>query len=130
MVATTKKQSKKLLELGIDPSTADMYYGYDYISPIGGYEEDAQIIPQSEFNEHFVLFPEDIPSWSLSTLLKLMPIINGDTYKLYGTLDGGCICEHSCTSVMFQEENAIDAVFEMIVWLRENKHIYYDSNNN
>ena len=60
-----------------------------------------------------------IPAWSLDALLKLIPVVDGNTYRLYGTLDGGCVCEHPCTSVIFQEGSAIDAVFKMIVWLRE-----------
>lgn len=121
-ICTSIEQSKKLIELGIDVYTADMYYSFDY--NFKEYEEDAQIIPKSEFDEHFSLFPEDIPTWSLSALLKLIKPINENTYKIIGTLDGGAIISfEEVTSVMFQEDNLIDASFEMVCWLKENKKI-------
>lgn len=69
-MCTNVKQSKKLIELGIDVNTADMYYSFDY--NIEEYEEDAQIIPQSELGQHFSLFPEDIPAWSFTALLNVL----------------------------------------------------------
>ena len=42
-ICTSVEQSKKLIELGIDIKTADMYYSYDY--NIEEYDDDVQIIP-------------------------------------------------------------------------------------
>ena len=120
-ICTSLEQSKKLIELGIDVNTADMYYGYDYNSPIGGYEEDAQIIPQSEFNEHFVLFPEDIPVWSLTALLNLIQ----DNIKIEKTLfDQSDMFTHSIIGDAYEyhsheHKNLVDAAFEMVCWLLE-----------
>ena len=68
-------------------------------------------------------YPVLLPCWSLAALLKLIPIIDENSYQLVGTLDGGAICKHPCTCIMYQEKEPIDAVFNMIVWLKESKHI-------
>lgn len=62
-----------------------------------------------------------IPCWSLAALLGVIKPINENTYTIRGTLDGGAIISFDeITNVMYQEEEIIDAVFEMIVWLKEN----------
>lgn len=121
MIATTLEQSRKLIEIGIDPTTADMHYAFTVIGGNAFQEmiDKAAILLSGRENTRY----HYEPAWSLSALLGLMPIIDENTYKLYGTLDGGCICEHPSTSVIFQEGNAIDATFEMVVWLKENKYI-------
>ena len=66
----------------------------------------------------------DIPCWSLAALLNVIKPINENTYTIRGTLDGGAIISfNEATSVTFQEEEIIDAVFEMVVWLKENNKI-------
>lgn len=63
---------------------------------------------------------ETIPCWSLAALLGVIKPINENTYTIRGTLDGGAIISFDeITNVMYQEEEIIDAVFEMIVWLKE-----------
>jgi hypothetical protein len=112
-ICTSIEQSQKLLELGIDITTADMYYSYDY--NIKEYDDDTQIIPQSELGQHFSLFPEDIPAWSLSALLDLMPNVNGHYPEL-------CRGKQTGQYYMWIEDtfdtqtfnNPIDAAFEMI----------------
>lgn len=121
-ISTTIEQSKKFIELGIDINTADMHYstwtildGEYILSPNQG-ESIKEL--QEEYGNQI------IPAWSLTALLGLMPIVNENTYKMCGTLDGGAIVSHDeLTCVMYQEENPIDAVFEMIVWLKENNKI-------
>ena len=114
-ICTSLEQSKKLLELGIDITTADMYYSFDY--NIEEYEEDAQIIPQSELEQHFSLFPEDVPAWSLSALMELIPNWTMDkTDKINLTCNPYYHCE-----VCY--ENPIDACVEMVCWLKENGNI-------
>ena len=58
-ICTSLEQSKKLIELGIDKKTSDMFYwcGEDIIR-IGGHKS------QSDFF--------DIPAWSLTALLGVM----------------------------------------------------------
>ena len=74
---TTQSQSRELLEHGLDPSTADMIWTYDFMA--GGIT-CVNIISD-------LLKPEspDIPAWSLSQLLNMLPdmiVVNGITYNL------------------------------------------------
>lgn len=130
-ICTSLEQSQRLIELGINVNTIDMYYLYDY--NIDEYENDAQIIPQSEKGQHFSLFPEDIPAWSLSALLELMPKL----YDENDLNDGGCqpvLCkgfDNNMWHVVYRETiygtdwycEPIDAAFDMVCWLLENKKI-------
>lgn len=83
MISTNLEQSKKLLELGIDITSADMHYHYDL-----DFDELESIptITEEEPKEHFLLFPKDIPAWNLSALLGLMPfqiIENNQRFGFY-----------------------------------------------
>lgn len=136
-ICTSLEQSKKLIELGIDRTTADMYYSFDY--NINEYDEDAQIIPKSELGQHFSLFPEDIPAWSLTALLGLMPpylfeFERGIDLNIYRNLNGkGWHCSYMPNNIesmkkdKFKQitngDNPVDAAFEMICWLLENKKL-------
>lgn len=62
---TSIEQSKKLLELGLNPNTADMFYpkideGLYSVFPVIGYEIFKKQI-------------SDIPCWSLGALLDVLP---------------------------------------------------------
>lgn len=104
-ICTSIEQSQKLIDLGIDVSTADMCWQNNEF-PIGFNDDDA------------------IPAWSLSALLDIIEPVNNNTYTLKGTLDGGAMISFDeVTNVMFQEKEIIDAVFEMVVWLKENNKI-------
>lgn len=131
-ICTDVIQSKKLIELGIDVNTADMYYSFDY--NIEEYEEDAQIIPKSELGEHFSLFPEDIPAWSLSAMFSVLPKeieIDGQHYapclfpvKSKWLLKLWYNSNYTITSPKsIFSDNPVDAAFEMVVWLLENNKI-------
>ena len=64
------------------------------------------------------------PCWSLAALLSVIKPVNDNTYTLIGTLDGGAMISfEEVTNVAFQEKEIIDAVFEMLVWLKENEKI-------
>ena len=67
-ISTTPEQSWRLLALGVKPETADMYYWYEgnpYYCPYSLKVQD-KVMP-------YELREEDIPSWSLSRLLEMMP---------------------------------------------------------
>jgi hypothetical protein len=69
-------------------------------------------------------FVHFIPCWSLSALLSVIKPINENTYTIRGTLDGGAtISFDEITNVMFQEEEIIDAIFEMVCWLKKNRKL-------
>lgn len=140
-ICTSIEQSKKLIELGIDVNTADMCYYYDhnwsndYIEiPKVWNDEYEQFIPESE--------EDDIPAWSLSALLKLIPKhisrkdkihYDGQTFipsfkweisptAIYYT-DGNDIMDN--VSFGYGENNMelIDAMFKMVCWLKEHGEI-------
>lgn len=63
-VCTTIEQSKKLLELGLKPETADMYHS-TYISENRVYEVIATRY------DKLPLLSQDIPAWSLHRLMVI-----------------------------------------------------------
>lgn len=83
MIATNDKQSKKLIELGIPTSTADMWGYLDSQFPtVGSYEGvvaqfigDAAIKGRSITEDDLNL----VPVWSLSALLNILPENVGGT---------------------------------------------------
>lgn len=121
---TNLKQSKKLVELGIDLNIADMAYYRDYD---GDYDLGIKL---EDFDDN------DIPAWSLAALEGLMPfqIIennnrfgfyqvkgfnkHGETYRFgYKTNNDFILFETSWYN------DAIDAAVEMVVWLKENNKL-------
>lgn len=116
-IATTIEQSKRLIELGIDVNTADMYWWHtslrNYIEAMdnGDFDEEAG----------------DIRAWSLSALLGLMPRIEylKPMIDLGPKLDAEdvAIYYHSEESPYIVRDNPLDAAFEMVCWLLENKKI-------
>lgn len=117
-ICTTIEQSKKLIELGIDVDSADMMWIIDGINN--------PYIAVTDIN----VYLHDTPAWSLSMLLELIPSNDkADEYYVeteshsdyyivrYKNCWDGCI--HSEDS----EVSLLDAVFEMICWLKINKKI-------
>lgn len=137
VICTTIDQSKKLLELGVDVYTADMYWWSN------GESYYCEVMEDGDFYES----DGHIPAWSLSALLKLLPsefygeTIYGDTitYKVdfrkykftddvdlyqiaYGSIKFDVDGQHSFKDMVNtgQKEDPIDAAFQMICLLKEN----------
>ncbi len=112
-ICTSIEQSKKLLSLGLDPSTSDMYYCI-WRKPslfVGSYERANFINGDNKA----------VPAWSLAALLGMIPL-----YTLEQTTDGKVIAvseigQYSKCSEVW--DSPIDAAFEMICWLIEHGHI-------
>ena len=102
-ICTTIEQSKKLIELGIDRKTSDIYYWCGEELIVGGYKVQ---------NEDY-----DVPAWSLPALMDLLDDAAGlaKEYGLWYCYDNR---KSHCTK---HYETQIDAVFEMVCWLKENK---------
>ena len=113
-ICTDIYQSKKFIGLGIDVNTADMRW---------------------QNNEFQIGFNDDgIPAWSLSALLELIPKLYEEENNPY---DGGCqpnLCKgwdnnqwhivyRSSIYITEWYDDPIDAAFEMICWLLENKKL-------
>ena len=104
-IATTIEQSKRLIELGLNADTADMYYveyyGNTYLTSM-----------DKEFDKR-----TDTYAWSLSRLLELMPSATLDSSNdHYFRLR----CMEKFTE---WHDNAIDTAYEMMCYLLENKLI-------
>lgn len=102
-ICTSQEQSKKLVELGIDVNTADMYYDCNSYGIQGKPEVAIGTV-----------WSKDIPAWSLTALLKLIPkfslekdISNNAEYELH----------YNYNTVCYDEP--VDAAFEMICWLKK-----------
>lgn len=114
---TDLEQSKKLLELGIDANTADMEYMF--------HRNDGKIVAPSPFiKDGFENTGEDrvfdfTPCWSLEALISLLP----KRYCLE-TLDNGTyVCYNFLSQYEKFGKTPIDAVYSMIVFLKEEKII-------
>jgi hypothetical protein len=116
-ICTSIEQSKKLIKLGIDVSTADMYRWYS------GRRYYIESMDDDDFNEE-----SDIPAWSLTALIGLMP----ERIKIGEELSFCLASKKSSTGFSFDynlngstfvKDNPLDAAFEMVVWLKENKKI-------
>ena len=134
---TSISQSKKLLELGLSPETADMHYLFENFitQPIikieVGYNKDEE---EACLEDNFA--PEYIPCWSLGALLELMPhIIEDDNYTneitpLLYPMQGKWFCVYNELDKdgysPYAEEKGItpiEAAYSMVVWLLENGFI-------
>ena len=116
---TSIEQSKKLLNLGLDPSTADMYY-IQMMDEDGCYDE-AHIWVAETAEEKLQCEAYKTPAWSLIALLEMIPL-----YTLEQTTDGKVIVvseigQYSKCSEAW--DCPIDAAFEMVCWLKEQRYI-------
>ncbi len=142
-IATTKGQSARLLQCGVDPETADMHW-YGAIVPRGG-SLTSPPEPSEEwdlFNTPYVFMPEEMqkaklmedyneitPAWSLSALLGLVPktLPNGFEFNIE--------FDHSDTSEpwwityaderywqCFSDKSPIEACVKAIEWLAANNY--------
>ena len=120
-ICTSLEQSQKLLELGIDVYTADMFYT---IIDQGLYLEVKQGIEPSK---------DDIPCWSLAALSEfILPYIaddDGNNYKFYLSKDDidRWIAYYKSDDVSIyiceESDNMIDVILEMVCWLKKEEYI-------
>ena len=129
-ICTSIEQSQKLIELGIDICTADMLWTYDFtVNAINGLNVISEQLKPEE---------KDIPAWSLTALLKLMPpylfeFERGIDLNIYPNLNGkGWHCSYMPNNIedmkkdKFRQitngDNTVDAAFDMVCWLlKENR---------
>ena len=145
-ICTSIEQSRKLLELGLDPNTADMYY--------------QKILPKSDkiehnpkvgnpldclewYNKGYTAFGKEplkleehcIPAWSLSAIIELIPeYITLDVYPyshdepmVYSLQINKNEIEYfnniTELSITKLGKSLLDASFNMMLWLIENYYI-------
>lgn len=111
-ICTSIEQSKKLIELGIDVYTADMFWKN------GVSDKYIQCFTPFVSCGTNMDYDYDIPAWSLSALLGLIPPGN---ILLRDALSGKYKCINTVDSDYY--DNPLDSAFEMICWLKENKKL-------
>lgn len=134
-ICTSIEQSQKLIELGIDVNTADMYYSD---VPVREWVDKtdvskgtlvvfkSQIFAIENLREHKI-GEGDIYAWSLSALLGVLPLEidthkQTDGYKIYYYVE--LYMKRNGKEIYLsteRHENLIDACYEMILKLHEQK---------
>lgn len=134
---TSVEQSKKLIELGLDPESADMCYHFPDIQE----HNYALCLPWEKV--HLTEKENSLPCWSVGALFDLFPIFTEPTafsckvsvptihhlsneYEIIyeGDYEFPMIISDNIASVVsFKRGNLIDACYEMVVWLLENGYI-------
>lgn len=108
--ATTIEQSRKLLELGLDPKSADFAW-------VG---EDGCFVNTSSCE----LKDTETPAWSLEALIDALP--SGTAFIYTGRLGynvsfcGGAWVHYECTSY---SKSLLNQFYEIVVWLFENGYM-------
>ena len=126
---TDIEQSKRLAEF-LPLESADMCY-----KCIGEDPYDVILRPYSEWKEEYkgLLVGKEvdvIPCWSLAALLALIPTddkkdeyyVDTESHSDYHTVSYRN-CWDGCIHSEYSEESLLDAAFEMVCWLKENKKI-------
>ena len=102
-IATTIEQSKYLLELGLEPKTADCNWNTTF-------GDWSLCIGKNKL-------PQAVPAWSLSALLEVMPKnaelmkMENDAHELYYEID------YMYTG--YEDKDAVTAAYEMVCCLLE-----------
>jgi len=124
-ICTSIKQSKKLIELGLDVNTADMRYGYiapyDYSDRMydGGYDEIPYpkdfLVKNPNFSANE--YDAELPCWSLAALLDVLPI------SLNILRDGrwNAMVQYDGETIYEVKDNPVDACVAIIEKLHELK---------
>ena len=124
---TNEEQSRYLVELGLDTNTADMCLvknPADEFRPVCG-----TVKYVTDLREQTGYKAEIIPCWSVGALLEVMPFTILDN-KYHFMLGRGAIKDWAIGYVTLKEEyftlednNLVEAAYNMIVWLLENNYI-------
>lgn len=111
MIATTIEQSRSLLELGLDPKSADMtWIKYDK----GG---EFQLTTEPSQKECWDWWP----AWSLSALLEVMP--KGTELIKMCNDAGEFYYEIDYMFTGFEDSDPVTTAYEMACWLLESGYI-------
>lgn len=123
-ICTTIEQSKRLLGLGLKPETADMFYSAKHIGKDIVRYSDPQMLVH---NEHFEIFVDDQPAWSLHRLIAMLPDFFSNLGRQFNLKMDKCFLRY-CTArndeyIYFQQKDTLyDNIIDCIEWLiKENK---------
>ena len=121
-------QSKKLAEiLPLESSDGFWEYHKEWYSEGDeweGYEDYPRAKPYLEYTREENEWKEDksdMPCWSLTALLGVLPLIDFTTPQLIGTPKTLYRCQYNDNLKSHAYDNPIDACYEMIIKLHELK---------
>lgn len=118
---TDLEQNKKLTEI-LPLDSADYYYRR-FADNYNAIQYTLEMYPYNKGADK----NHDVPCWSLAALLDVLPRIEHlrPSIDLNPKLDSNevAIYYHSEDSPYIVRDNLIDAAFEMVMWLKENKKI-------
>lgn len=148
-ICTTQEQSQKLLDMGLKPETADMVYHFTG-SKVEAMQWELQTNPPTLRGEFWTeeriarlvrggesgeevfdrIWGKDVPAWSLSRLLKLLPnkikVSEQEfIFSLTHEYDGSW-CASYCGIKFFIEGTIFEACTSMIEWLIKNNYFNKD----
>ena len=132
---TSIEQSKKLLELGLNPESADMHYPDYYFDGYANGPCNTSYKEQIENLLSVYINPDTrriLPCWSIGSLIDIIPSsINfgyeNDFHFNLTKTPSGYITDFYEES--FGGDTTIDTCYRMIVWLLENGYIKKESNH-
>lgn len=131
---TTIEQAKHLVELGLDPKTADMFYPW-HIADEEDTFEDGYLLDTPMIGKYGSR--GTIPCWSIGALLELMPKSIIDEYTSKGWLGMSAVYNSSWEWIVYytnddvdtlsmheeQADTLLEATYNMVCWLLENDYI-------
>ena len=137
-ISTSIEQSKKLIGLGLDVNTADMYYNVIDDS-FKLYDDNAKLYINDGLNsdidwKNIFSYDKILPAWSLSALIELMPehiVINNkvsNSLKMDKEEGGVGFCYFfgavdKVDDIIICDMTPLDAAYEIVCYLLENKLI-------
>lgn len=115
---TDIKQSKMLAEI-LSLDSADMVYAYSY-----SVNEHTTYPYPLQSSKHFDVYKDDIPCWSLTALLSVLPKLGAEEPIIqkiyyYSNPTERYICQYSLTNMTGEYDNPVDACYEMVTILKE-----------
>lgn len=131
-ICTTKEQSRRLLELGLDADTSDMcwlakkLWGDDVEIP----EEDRSYFLSTDKDGSFCRrYDVDcVPAWSLHRLIAMLPDFFSNLGRQFNLKMDKCFLRY-CTArndeyIYFQQKDTLyDNIIDCIEWLIKENHI-------
>jgi len=120
-ICTDINQCKKFIELGIDINTADLTVLDLPIQNGDRFKFIQNKLPGDIFPSITDGKSEKIPAWSLSRLMEFIPKCIVSTPNPLST---NYCCRNVEFDMEFYADNAVDAAYEMVVWLKENEKLY------
>lgn len=131
MNCTTIDQSRKLVELGLNPDTADMCWTNHCYGPVRSSMKSANMTID-DYKKLLERFADSnsadvfYPCWSLDALLEVMPIeftLSREVIKGEVKHRLSYIFEELNEAGYFEGESYVDASVEGVMWLLKNGYI-------